>query len=279
MTVPEVLLLTAEPRRLGTAEPLPAQVATRDGSVWGAVDAPLEDGLTLHLGQDLADFCRFPEVDAALDAWWSALRLREGVPVVIALPFAALPHGAQAMRRWATRRLRQPLLIVAECLLPLLEALPHLSVPGDVEVVGPSGKLHVQVSEGRIDVLGRQGEASRQVAVGDGHVALAEALFTGPARPVRLGVRPEWSLVEAGSRRPLLSLRLAQRMCHRSIHVAPGPDLEVLCSLGPRPADRARVARLETPAGRVDLRLTPRGGRIRAFPGEFLEFPVPGLVS
>lgn len=284
MTAPEILLLTATPRRLGVAEPLPVRVATRDGVTWEAVDTPLEEGVTLDLGRDLADFCAFPEVEAALDAWWSSLSLRPGTPVVVALPFACLPHGARTLRRWAARQ-RRPFLIVAECLLPVLEALPALQAyaePVDVQVVSPSGKLHLHASRERVQILGREGEAAVRVEVGEPSHRLAEALTSGPDRPVQIALRPFWSLVEAGARRPLFAERPPRRTWQRSLHVRPGPDLDLVCSLGPAPADRARVARVAMPPGpaaRVDLWLNPRRGRVRAWPGEFVHFPLPGLVS
>lgn len=295
MTVPEILFLTAHPRRLGHDAPLPVRVCSRDGQGWALLPAeaespPPEEALTLDLGRDLADFWAFPEFEAAMDAWWAGLGLREEATVVLVLPFACTPHAAARVRSWARKRLRRPLLVVAEALLPVLEALPALTSwaePTEVLLSGPGRNLHVQASRGRVVILGREGTATARVEVGEPGHHLVEALRRGPEQPVRIGLRATWSLVEAGNRRPLFSARPEGRTWQHSVHVKPGPDLGVVCSLGSAPADRSRLARVRTPRdqpARIDLWLDARVGRVRALvpggeaPG-FSAFPLPVLVS
>ena len=122
---------------------------------------------------------------------------------------------------------------------------------------------------------------------------LVEALERGPDARVRLRLRPTWTVVPRGSRRPVFSAHPPRRarVWQTSLHLrrqVPSPrDLDLVCSLGPGARDRSRVATLEAPAAevlRLDLWLGPRGGRARLLdagsrPPGFVDFPLPGLLA
>lgn len=324
----EVLFLCGDPARLpgaGQPEPLATRVCARagaEGLEWvalplGAPDPEADDAFTLDLSRDLADFADFPELGAALDAWWTACepRLAPRAPLLVVLPFSCFPRATAAFRNWASRRLRRPLLLVSECLLPVLEGLDRIRAlleartdaadPLEIGLVCGRERLRVQGSRDRVlrlDVLereGRPGEAFslvHEVSVGDRGAAvgrLLESLRSGPSLPVRLRLRPAWCVVPQGSRRELFRERPPRRArtWQASLHLRRGASacagLDLVCSLGRLPGDRSRVITLP-PLGadqvRLDLWLDPRRGRVRVFkfgaqPSGFLEFPFPGLLA
>ena len=329
--LPEVLVLADPPRRVppgGEPQPLPTRVCARparEGLAWEALEAEApepdpDEALTLDLARDLADLvhlARPAELEAALDAWWSPLepRLAAGAPVLVVLPFASMPRAAAAFRAWAARRLRRPLLLVAEALLPVLGGLDRMRGLLEARAEGapsmdfglPCGvrRLRVQGSRDRflrLDLLQweRVGADPADplhelpaVDLAEAARRLVESLERGPDTRVRLRVRPTWTVVPRGSRRPVFSAHPPRRarVWQTSLHLrrlaAPPRDLDLVCSLGPGASDRSRVATLEAPAAellRLDLWLGPRGGRARLVapgsrPSGFLDFPLPGLLA